>query len=101
MQGIYSTLVVLHIFISFGLLALIVFQKTSGEGLLTTSNKSNFMSGDEVASFLTKLTAIFAFGFIVNTIAIAAFGSKISKSINLTVEAVQDESSKSQVPSGR
>ena len=106
MFGIYSLLIIINVIISFILVCLIVFQKTSGDGLLTSSNKSNFMSGDEVAGFLTKLTGFFVFAFMVNTIAIASVGSRISKSANLiktqqeqTKQEQGQQQNQSQIPS--
>ena len=83
MLSIYHTLIWVHVFVCIGLLFFVIFQKTSGEGLLASGNKTNFMSGDEVASFLTKVTLVFAIVFIANTIALASIGSKISKSMIL------------------
>ena len=92
MVGLYNFLIIAHIVVSICLLLLIVFQKTSGDGLLASTNKNNLMSGDEVAGFVTKLTTVFAAVFIINTLAIAIIGSRISKSFNfISTNTVQDE----------
>jgi protein translocase SecG subunit len=100
MIGIYNILILLHIVTSVVLLILVVFQKTSGEGLLTSTNKVNFMSGDEIAGLVTKATTFFVFLFIINTLAIAIIGSRISQNLNLSKVELTNETknTKTQTP---
>ncbi len=71
MNAIYSTLVSLHIFVSLFLVLVIILQKTTGNGLFTTSQSNPFMSGAEITQFITKLTAILIVLFFVNTLVLA------------------------------
>jgi protein translocase SecG subunit len=96
MENIYHILIIAEILIAIGLGVLIVFQKTSGDGLITSSNKSNFMSVDSVAGALTTITSIFLLCFFINSMAIATIGSKISRSINIT--HVQNKVEQSKIP---
>ena len=84
MVSLFYTLLTVHVVICALLGIVIVFQKTSGEGLLTATNKNPFMSGDEVASFLTKVTSFIVIAFFIIAIAIASVGSKASKNLSLT-----------------
>jgi protein translocase SecG subunit len=93
MVSLYFTLVTVHIVICFLLGIFVIFQKTSGEGLLASTNKNPFMSGNEVASLLTKITSIFVIAFFVNAIFLASIGSRVSKNLSLSSQQVQGEES--------
>lgn len=93
MNTLYITLIYFHVFISLFLVFLILVQKTTGNGLFTTSQSNPFMSGAEITSFVSKLTAIFVVLFFVNTLALAKI-SYITNSAkkNIVSSAVKVES---------
>lgn len=46
-------------------------QKTTGNGLFTSSQTNPFMSGSEITHFITKITVVFIVIFFVNTLILA------------------------------
>jgi preprotein translocase subunit SecG len=77
-----------------------VFQKTTGNGLFTSSQTNPFMSGSEITHLVTKITVVFITIFFVNTLILAKL-SYISTSAkkNLLTQEMQQETS--QLPSSQ
>jgi|GEM_PF-2889979 len=100
MSALYLTLIYLHIFVSISLILLIVLQKTTGNGLFTSSQTNPFMSGSEITHFITKITVVFITIFFVNTLILAKL-SYISTSAkkSLLTQEIQQETS--QLPSSQ
>jgi protein translocase SecG subunit len=93
MNAIYSTLISLHIFVSLFLVFVIILQKTTGNGLFTTSQSNPFMSGAEITQFITKLTSILIVLFFVNTLVLA----RISYMQNAKKEGIVSEQKPTEV----
>ncbi len=104
MSAIYLTLIYLHIFVSISLILLIIVQKTTGNGLFTSSQTNPFMSGSEITHFITKITVVFITIFFVNTLVLAKLSySATSAKRNLLTQQMQEQtqelpSSQSSVP---
>jgi protein translocase SecG subunit len=71
MNALYLTLAYLHVFVCVCLVLLVIVQKTTGNGLFTTSQSNPFMSGAEITQFITKLTVFFIILFFINTLVLA------------------------------
>ncbi len=71
MSTLYLTLIYLHVFVSIVLVLLIIAQKTTGNGLFTSSQSNPFMSGSEITHFVTRLTVVFIAIFFINTLILA------------------------------
>jgi preprotein translocase subunit SecG len=54
-------------------------QKTTGNGLFTSSQSNPFMSGNEMTNFITKLTIVFVAIFFINTLILAKLSYITSK----------------------
>ena len=87
MSPLYTTLLYVHVVISVLIILLVLLQKTTGNGLFTSSQTNVFMSGADVASFVTKLTATLIAIFFINTLALA----KVSFSINNEKSIVSEQ----------
>lgn len=79
----YSILIVIHIIISFFLIAVILLQAGKGSGLADTFGGSQMQNlfGTKSTTILTRLTAICAIGFIVTCISLAVISSHRSRSL--------------------
>lgn len=69
----YQVLMVLHVFITLGLIVIILIQRSDTDGLggLGGGNSmSGFMTGRSTANLLTRTTAVLATLFIVNSLAL-------------------------------
>ena len=84
--SLYSFVGIVHVALCCVLGVFIIFQKSSGEGLVATGNKSQFMSGSEVAKFVLKATWLIAGLFFANCLVIMWCGAKIAKTSNLTLQ---------------
>lgn len=74
-----NVLLFIHIVISLTLIAVILLQKSSSDGLsglASTSGNMGIVSGRAAANFLTKTTMILATMFIVNALILANLSSK-------------------------
>ena len=70
-NGFYTILLVVHVLIAFGLIGMILFQRSSEGGLGSLSGGgSNIMSGRAQANLLTRATAILATLFILTSLAL-------------------------------
>lgn len=103
MSALYLTLIYLHIFVSISLILLIVLQKTTGNGLFTSSQTNPFMSGSEITHFITKITVVFITIFFINTLVLAKLSSMSLAKKSLLTQEIQQEvselpSSQSSVP---
>ncbi len=78
MSPLYTTLIFVHVIISVFIILLVLLQKTTGNGLFTSSQTNTFMFSADVANFVTKLTATLIAIFFINTLALA----KVSYSLN-------------------
>lgn len=100
MNALYLTLAYLHVFISIFLVLLIIIQRTTGNGLFTTSQSNPFMSGAEITNFITKLTTFFIVLFFVNTLVLAriSYISNAKKKDILSQQESQVLDEKTSVP---
>jgi preprotein translocase subunit SecG len=100
MEFLYSILSTVHIVVCILLILLILLQKGTGDGLFTSSNSANpFMSGMEVATFLSTLTKYLGIFFLINTLVIASLTVKISNK-NKILSQPEEEISEKRVPLG-
>jgi protein translocase SecG subunit len=100
MESFYNLLSIIHIFLCLVLLVLVIFQKSTSDGLIST-NKISALTGNESANFVIKVTSVIAAMFIINTILIAAIGMKISKANRLVLpqnQAIETPTTDSNVP---
>lgn len=81
---------------------MILLQKSSSDGIISSSSPNSMLSGRAKANLFTKITSILATIFIVNSIALAylASHSKRESSLldnigeaNITAESTQNETS--------
>ncbi|MDX1949167.1 MAG: preprotein translocase subunit SecG [Rickettsiales bacterium] len=70
-----QALLVLQILSVVGLVAVILVQKTSSDGFTGASSPSAFLSGRAQANLFTRITAILATIFIVNSLVLAYIAS--------------------------
>lgn len=72
-------LIIVHILVTIGLIALILIQKSEGGGLVQSSSGSGLMSTRSTANLLTRTTAVFAtlfMGLCLLEAIVAKHGSK-------------------------
>lgn len=87
MELLYNILSTIHIFTCVLLVFFIMLQKGTGDGLFTSSSGGNpFMSGIEVANFLSTFTKYLGIFFVINTLVIASLSVKISNK-NRTIQS--------------
>jgi protein translocase SecG subunit len=87
MELLYNILSTMHIVVCVLLVFFILTQKGTGDGLFTTSSGSNpFMSGVEVASFLSKATKYLGIFFLINTLVLASLSVKIANKNKVIIE---------------
>lgn len=98
MTPLYTTLSYLQIFISISLILLVVIQKTTGNGLFTTSQSNPFMSGAEITGFVIKLTSFFVALFFLNTLFLAKISYTLSKEKQNLVTSVQIKNENTSIP---
>lgn len=87
-----NILLFVHIIISLLLIAVILLQRTSSDGLSGIGGSSNMgiVAGRTAANFLTKTTILLAAFFIINSIVLANLSSK--KNVGNKIEtSVQKE----------
>jgi preprotein translocase subunit SecG len=78
-----TVVIVIHLFLVLGLIAVVLLQKSEGGGLV--SSTSGFMTGRGTANVLTRTTALLAVGFFVTSLALswlAGLGRHPASSIN-------------------
>jgi preprotein translocase subunit SecG len=70
----YTVLMLLHVFITLALIIVILVQRTDADGLGGLggggSSMSGLVTGRGAANFMTRLTAILATAFIINSLAL-------------------------------
>jgi preprotein translocase subunit SecG len=66
---VLTVVIVIHLFLVLGLIAVVVLQKSEGGGLV--SSTSGFMTGRGTANVLTRTTALLAVGFFVTSLALS------------------------------
>jgi preprotein translocase subunit SecG len=96
-----NTLLFIHLVIALLLVAVILLQKTSTDGLSGIGGGSGNMgliSGRSAASFLHKLTIILGVLFFVNAIMLANLSSKVNKGIANKIEQTAEETLKEEEP---
>lgn len=91
MSSLYLTIVYFHIFVSIALVLLVLVQKTTGNGLFTTSQSNPFMSGAEITQFVTKLTTTFVVLFFLNTLILAKISYKSTLSKKEVISSIVNE----------
>lgn len=94
MNSLYITIIYFHIFVSIVLILLILLQKTTGNGLFTTSQSNPFMSGSDVTRFVSQITTAFIVLFFINTLILA----KISYKTSLASKEILSQSQEETVP---
>ncbi len=86
-----SVLLVIHLFITLALIAVVLIQRSEGGGLGvgTTQGMGSFMSGRGTANLLTRTTAILATAFLVLSMALALLnrGTTVGRSSILDLPA--------------
>lgn len=97
MSPLYTTLLYVHVVISILLILIVLFQKTTGNGLFTSSQTNVFMSGTDVANFITKLTTTLIAVFFINTLLLAKVSFVINKEKSI-VESVNIKQDTASVP---
>lgn len=83
-----NTLLFIHIVVALMLVAVILLQKTSADGLSSIGGGSNMglVSGRSAANFLTKTTVILATIFFVNAIVLGNISSNTKTSLSKRLE---------------
>ena len=94
-----TILIVLQVFIIAMMVIVILLQKTSSDGLSgLAGGGSGVMSGRTAANFFTKLTAIFAAAFMINSLVLAKIEtSKTIESQRLIDQVLEQRESTSGV----
>ena len=89
----YSILIVVHVIISFFLIAVILLQAGKGGGVADTFGGSQMqnMFGTKSTTVLTKLTAVCAIGFIITCVSLAVISSHKAKSIVDNIKIPQQQ----------
>lgn len=64
-----TVVIVIHLMLVLGLIAVVLLQKSEGGGLV--SSTSGFMTGRGTANVLTRTTALLAVGFFVTSLALS------------------------------
>lgn len=93
-----TILLVIHIFIAIALVGVILLQKTSTDGLMSGSNNS-FMSGRGSANLLTKITAILATLFMLNSLVLAYIASHATRQSSIIEKIEQHKTETPEKPS--
>ncbi len=78
-----SVIIVIHLMLVLGIIAVVLLQKSEGGGLVSSS--SGFMTGRGTANVLTRTTALLAVGFFITSLALswlAGMGRKPTSIIN-------------------
>lgn len=91
-----NTLLFIHLVVALLLIAVILLQKTSTDGLSGIGgggNNMSLMSGRSTANFLTKMTIILGAIFFINALALANLSSKSTKGISSKLEEIKHEPS--------
>ena len=92
--------IVIQIIVTVFLVFIILMQKSTSEGLVSSSGNSvdSFLAGRQAGNFLTKLTSILATVFIINSLILSILAAKsndnqklIDKVINLPLEAEKQQ----------
>lgn len=89
----FNTLLFIHFIVALLLVAVVLLQKTSTDGLSGIGGGSNMglVSGRSAATFLTRTTVILAAIFFVNAIVLANLSTKSSASIAKKIEKVEQK----------
>lgn len=102
--------IAIQIIITVFLVFIILMQKSSSEGLVSSSGNSvdSFLAGRQAGNFLTKLTSILATVFIVNSLILSILAAKsndnqklIQKVIDLPLETEKQQPKIPSVPKGQ
>lgn len=97
MSPLYTTLLYVHVLVSTLIIMLVLLQKTTGNGLFTSSQTNAFMSGADVAHFITKLTATLIAIFFINTLVLAKISFSLNKQ-NSVIKAETIQTNSATVP---
>jgi preprotein translocase subunit SecG len=85
-----TVLIVIHLMLVLGIIAVVLLQKSEGGGLV--SSTSGFMTGRGTANVLTRTTALLAAGFFITSLALswlAGLNRKPTSIINTGAPATQ------------
>lgn len=97
-----TVLLTIHTILSISLIAIILMQNTSSDGLsgLSGGSGSNagLVSGRSAANILTKITYFLAFSFMVNCLLLAHHSHKSSKGKSIVNELNLELDKSSEVP---
>ncbi len=98
LELLYNIFGIIHIITCFLLIVFVLFQKTTGDGLFAASSGGNsFMSGVEIANFLTVSTKYLGIFFLINTVFLATLSVKISSKTKIVV--IEEQTENSRIPS--
>ena len=87
-----NTLLFIHLVVALLLVAVVLLQKTSTDGLSGIGgggNNMGLMSGRSTANFLTKTTIILGVAFFANSLLLANLSSQSSKSTSSKIEKLE------------
>ncbi len=89
-----QALLVLQILTVIGLVAVILVQKTSSDGFTGASSPSAFLTGRAQANLFTRITAILATIFIINSLVLAYIASHEERGVSI-IEKLKNKEKKS------
>ncbi len=93
-----EVLLVLHLIIIISLVGVILMQPSSADGIVSMNNSlSSFLGGRAAANFMTRLTAILATAFILNSLVLAYMASHTEREASL-IEALENETPVTEEP---
>ena len=89
----YTFLIILHVFVSLVLIAVILFQAGRGAGLseMFGGSSTQTIFGTSVVKFLTRATSVCAVLFIVTCLSLAILSSRRSRSLMESKKALSVE----------
>ena len=99
-----TLLLVIHITLAILLIGSVLLQKSDGGALGIGGNSDNLMSSRSAGNFLTKLTTVLAFLFIITSISLTLINKKDNsqKSIIDKIEQLdKNSSSQPKIPSSK
>ncbi len=98
----YTVLMLLHVFITLALIVVILIQRTDADGLGGLgggSSMSGVVTGRASANFMTRLTAILATVFIVNSLALGIIVANNREAGTIAERLAREQQAPATVPS--
>ncbi len=94
-----TVLLVLQIIVTVSMIVIILIQRSASDGMAGLAGGGNsVMSGRASANLLTRITAILATIFIVNSLTMAAISSRASNSEKSIIDEIQIDQKAPKVP---